>query len=479
MTMWRKAGIVIQTAIVVLGVIPPSSPAAAQNTSTVSLAEQLEAQYQLVKLGPDANGTKVLEPGTVLTIQKDGIFGVPHRSAAVCASRYQDSKVDSPETLCPAAIKKDSRPFKVGDKVYPSQIRADLKNDQISFGIIACDACNGTDPPSSFRSEVIFKFAKGYLANASVPEVEDTIAEVFAVDNSAAQAPPSAPSEAEEMGSNVLTNDMVIKMAGAKLGDAVILAKMKGSQCSFDTSTDALIKLKQAGVSDAVLQAMIGAAAAPAPELAPAQPAEPSVGEAPAAQPPPPVAPDCGDFNSCLTNGNSALRDANWAQARVDFQAASTMDASKPEAWAGQGFADLPLDRGNNLPLSWDNALARGGTIVIDVWHHSGMHFERGVFRLSAKNISFVGPGQKTAFSVSPAQVSSVKAARIAWTGSWAFLMKVDGKNYHFYYVPLGFVCDLPISPSCRGSEASNQMITVANYVAQTIEKLAAGNSAK
>jgi hypothetical protein len=56
-------------------------------------------------------------------------------------------------------------------------------------------------------------------------------------------------------------------MVQAKLGDAVIVAKIKSSPCKFDTSTDALIKLKQAGVSDAVLQAMAeaGVASAPAP----------------------------------------------------------------------------------------------------------------------------------------------------------------------------------------------------------------------
>ncbi len=72
-----------------------------------------------------------------------------------------------------------------------------------------------------------------------------------------------------------MTNDEVIKMAGAGLGDAVILDKIKASQCNFNTSTDAIIKLKQAGVSDTVLEAMIAAgggaqpATEPAPEPAP------------------------------------------------------------------------------------------------------------------------------------------------------------------------------------------------------------------
>jgi len=53
-----------------------------------------------------------------------------------------------------------------------------------------------------------------------------------------------------------LTNDEVIKMVQAKLPDAVVIAKIRTSPCQFDTSPDTLIKLKQMGVSDEVLEAM-------------------------------------------------------------------------------------------------------------------------------------------------------------------------------------------------------------------------------
>jgi hypothetical protein len=69
----------------------------------------------------------------------------------------------------------------------------------------------------------------------------------------AAQAPGAAP----------LTDDDVIKMVQMKFGDSVIVAKIKSSACKFDTSMDALGKLKAAGVSDAVMQAMVEPAAPP------------------------------------------------------------------------------------------------------------------------------------------------------------------------------------------------------------------------
>ena len=56
-----------------------------------------------------------------------------------------------------------------------------------------------------------------------------------------------------------LQNEDVIKMVKAGLGDDLIIAKIGSSKCQFDTSTDALIQLKQSGVSAAVLKAIMGA----------------------------------------------------------------------------------------------------------------------------------------------------------------------------------------------------------------------------
>ncbi len=54
-----------------------------------------------------------------------------------------------------------------------------------------------------------------------------------------------------------LTIDQIIQMAAAKLPDDVIIATIRKSGSKFDLTPDALIKLKNAGVSDAVLRAMM------------------------------------------------------------------------------------------------------------------------------------------------------------------------------------------------------------------------------
>ena len=57
----------------------------------------------------------------------------------------------------------------------------------------------------------------------------------------------------------MLKNEDIVKMAKAGLDDALIIAKIGSTKCQFDTSTDALIQLKQNGVSAAVLKAIVGA----------------------------------------------------------------------------------------------------------------------------------------------------------------------------------------------------------------------------
>ena len=54
----------------------------------------------------------------------------------------------------------------------------------------------------------------------------------------------------------IVTNESVLAMVKAGLADAVIVAKIQSSQTRFDLSTDTLIALKRAGVSDRVLEAM-------------------------------------------------------------------------------------------------------------------------------------------------------------------------------------------------------------------------------
>lgn len=52
-------------------------------------------------------------------------------------------------------------------------------------------------------------------------------------------------------------NSSVIALSNAGLGDSVLLAKINNLPCTYDVSTDQIIKLSQAGVSSSVITAMV------------------------------------------------------------------------------------------------------------------------------------------------------------------------------------------------------------------------------
>jgi tetratricopeptide (TPR) repeat protein len=57
----------------------------------------------------------------------------------------------------------------------------------------------------------------------------------------------------------VLTNDAVVTMVKAGLGEDVIISKIKISPAAFDLTTNAILKLKSDGVNEGIIQAMIEA----------------------------------------------------------------------------------------------------------------------------------------------------------------------------------------------------------------------------
>ncbi|MBZ5663541.1 MAG: hypothetical protein LAO30_02965 [Acidobacteriia bacterium] len=148
-----------------------------------SLQEQLKAQYKLVRMGADGNGLTVVDPGTVLDIQKGGLLGVAPQITIFCPAKFQDGDLKTPNGFCAAMVKQNSRFLQVGEKVYPTKIDVNLDKDKVSFQVVECDSCNGVQQPSFFKSEVVFQFAKGALRTTSVSQVEDTIGQVLAIDS--------------------------------------------------------------------------------------------------------------------------------------------------------------------------------------------------------------------------------------------------------------------------------------------------------
>jgi hypothetical protein len=186
--MSQKFGSLIPALLLLAVTTLPLSLARAQ--APVSLQEQLEAQYKLVKMGSDTSGYSVVEKGTLLAVQKGGILAVPYGDQNVLSNKYENGTIHAPNTLSLMGRKsimgkfgkeQTTHLFAVGDKVYPMKIDVNAAKDTVTLEVVACDTCNKTDPPTYNKANVVFQFPKGALANASAGGVEDTIGQVLTV----------------------------------------------------------------------------------------------------------------------------------------------------------------------------------------------------------------------------------------------------------------------------------------------------------
>jgi hypothetical protein len=183
--------------VVVCAAVLPLPRAGAQ---AVSLQEQLAAQYKAAKIGSDTSGYSVTEEGTLLAIQKGGMLGSPYSEKTTLANKYEGGVIHPPSGLLLSGKKaifghfsttqsqgQTTKLFAKGDKVYPMKVDVNLEKDTVTLGIVACDTCNKTDPPTYNKANVVFQFPKGALAKASAGDVEDTIGQLLSISDSGQQ----------------------------------------------------------------------------------------------------------------------------------------------------------------------------------------------------------------------------------------------------------------------------------------------------
>jgi hypothetical protein len=193
----KFAGIIPAIGVMVCAAILPLSLASGQ---AVSLQEQLAAQYKVVKMGSDTSGYSVVEEGTLLAVQKGGLLGVPYSDKTALTNKYEGGTVHGPSGLMVSGKKallghfsqtqsqgQTTKLFAKGDKVYPTKIEVSVEKDSVTMGIVACDTCNKTDPPTYNKAAVVFVFPKGSLAKASAGDVEDTIGQLLSISEDAQQ----------------------------------------------------------------------------------------------------------------------------------------------------------------------------------------------------------------------------------------------------------------------------------------------------
>jgi hypothetical protein len=195
-----SAPLLVTLVALLMAMLATIFPVPRASAQAVSLQEQLVAQYKVVKMGSDTSGYSVVEPGTLLAVQKGGLLGVPYSDKSPLTNKYEGGTVHPPSSLAVSGRKallghfsstqsqgQTTKLFAKGDKVYATKIEVNLDKDTVTLGIVACDTCNKTDPPTYNKTNVVFEFPKGSLAKTSAGDVEDTIGQLLSVSDDSQQ----------------------------------------------------------------------------------------------------------------------------------------------------------------------------------------------------------------------------------------------------------------------------------------------------
>lgn len=158
-----------------------------------SIEQQLRKQYALTRVG--TNGV-VTQAGSVLVVPQDGLKAIPASYQGYFGNNVKKGgliKVNYVQHQHIGGGYQEAGFFQVGEKAYLTGI--EVKGTEIVFSVQSCGSCNPAAVDGApFRAFLAFQFAKGYLASADFKDVQETIGEVFAIDNSATA--PAAPAAA-------------------------------------------------------------------------------------------------------------------------------------------------------------------------------------------------------------------------------------------------------------------------------------------
>jgi hypothetical protein len=200
--MRKNHRILVITAVAAWLFAAAGSATRAQLAPTASLSDELVAQYKLTKLGVDATGITVADPGTVLMVQKGGVLGFPPTDMGVLPTKFENGTIHSPSPVLTGMFKQNvsTRFLTAGERVYVTKLDINMKAAKITFSIVECDTCNGVQNPSNYKATIAFQFAKGSLESANPAEVENTISQVLAIDNDSNQGGGGDPGAGQQSG---------------------------------------------------------------------------------------------------------------------------------------------------------------------------------------------------------------------------------------------------------------------------------------
>jgi hypothetical protein len=191
----------------------------------------------------------------------------------------------------------------------------------------------------------------------------------------------------------------------------------------------------------------------------------------------------CNDYNACFQGGMNAYKAHDWRGAMAAFQAAANQRATSGEPWVWLGrvlLRDGQRHRLDDLSEVWDKALSLGAEILIGACHEQALRpCERGDLALSGKSVSFLAARSRTIFSAAPSDIEPGRVLNNSGAAHISYSLKVAGKNYAIDFIPLATTsCTFNLMVQCSPEGISEQLI-LAQYVSQTLPKLARGMEAR
>jgi hypothetical protein len=226
------------------GNYPPPPPPSPQRQYTISGVQN--GNYTITNLGGGIGSVSGTSNSTYTVTQQPDYNQLGY-SLGLAIRRYRDAKSDKKliEQAKEAIASWEGPYFKSQSPVVPGENRGgeimywtgSSRRPQPPFRVVFFL----TDPRSQKEEHVTFAFGPG----------AETISEETASE--------SATTATQGRARASLTNSDVVGLVNAGISAEVIIAKIKTASCSFDTSPTALKELKDAGVPDNVILAMVQA----------------------------------------------------------------------------------------------------------------------------------------------------------------------------------------------------------------------------
>jgi len=226
------------------GNYPPPPPPSPQRQYTISGVEN--GNYTITNLGGGMGSISGTSNSTYTVAQQPDYNQLGY-SLGLAIRKYRDEKSNKKllEQASQAIASWEGPYFRSQSPIVPGENRGGQimywtgsnRKPQPPFRVVFFLS----DPRTQKEEHVTFAFGPG------AEKIQDQMASQ------------SGASSAQSKAQEALTNSDVISMVKAGIGAEIIVAKIKNAPCSFDTSPAAVKELKDAGVPDNVVLAMVQA----------------------------------------------------------------------------------------------------------------------------------------------------------------------------------------------------------------------------